>query len=83
MHKFLLTTVFLVAPAISMAQGYGSGRAQSWDFSIAGIYQYGDSSGGQGGSSLEVDSALGLGFNIGYNFYMSRASPGNHVQFSI
>ena len=67
MHKFFLTIVFLVAPAISMAQGYGSGRAQSWDFAIGGIYQSGDSSAGQGGSSLDVDNALGLGFNIGYN----------------
>lgn len=68
MKKYLLTILIVAAPAISMAQGYGNGRAQTWDFSVAGIYQSGDSSAGQSGSSLEVDSALGFGFNVGYNF---------------
>jgi len=68
MKKSLLTILFLIAPAISMAQGYGSGRAQSWDFAVGGIYQYGDASDGSNGSSLDVDSAFGLGFNVGYNF---------------
>ena len=68
MNKFLLAILFLVAPAISMAQGYGSGRAQTWDFGIGAIYQGTDTSDGQNGSSLKVDNAWGLGFNIGYNF---------------
>ena len=49
-----------------MAQG--SSRAQTWDFSLGAIYQQGDSASGDGGSSLEVDDAWGLGLNIGYNF---------------
>ena len=68
MQKVLLTILILAAPAVSMAQGYGNGRAQTWDFSVGGIYQSGDSSDGQSGSSLDVDSALGFGFNVGYNF---------------
>ena len=51
-----------------MAQGYGNSRAQTWDFGIAAIYQGTDVADGQGGSSLKVDNAWGLGFNIGYNF---------------
>jgi opacity protein-like surface antigen len=68
MRKIFFTTLFLVVPAVSLAQGYGNTRAQSWDFSIGGIYQKANISKGQGGSSLEVDNAFGLGFNIGYNF---------------
>ena len=62
MHKLLILTFFLVAPAISSAQG----RAQSWEFSVGGIYQAADTSGGQGGSALTVDDELGFGLNIGY-----------------
>jgi len=67
MQKYVLVILFLVAPALSMAQGYGSGRSKTWDFSVGGIYQMENSAQGQGGSSLEVDNAYGLGFNLGYN----------------
>ena len=68
MKKYLLAILFLLAPALSMAQGYGNSRAQTWDFGIAAIYQGADVSDGSDGSSLNVDNAWGLGFNIGYNF---------------
>jgi len=68
MRKLFVFTLFIVAPAVSMAQGYSANRAQSWDFSIGAIYQNGDKAGGESGSSLDVDSAWGLGFNVGYNF---------------
>ena len=54
-----------MAPAIALAQT--GNRAQSWDFSVGGIYQQGDSAAGEGGSSFKVDSAFGFGFNVGYN----------------
>jgi opacity protein-like surface antigen len=70
MRALVITTLLLAAPALSMAQQFGQpkGRAQSWDFSVGAIYQSGDSSSGQGGSSLDVKDELGLAFNIGYNF---------------
>ena len=68
MKKYFLTIIFLVAPAVSMAQGYGNSRAQTWDFSIGAIYQGADVSDGSDGSSLSVDDTWGLGFNVGYNF---------------
>ena len=70
MRTLLITTLLLATPALSMAQQFGRspGRAQSWDFSIGGIYQYGDSAAGSGGSFLEVSNELGLAFNVGYNF---------------
>jgi hypothetical protein len=66
MRKFLLGTIVFMFPAISLGQD--SGRAQGWDFSIAGIYQQPDIASGQGGSSLDVDDTWGFGFNIGYHF---------------
>lgn len=66
MRKLLLLVTLLSVPAITLAQG--SGRAHSWDFSVSGIYQQGDSASGDGGSSLEIDDEVGLGFNIGYNW---------------
>lgn len=67
MQKIFATAILLIFPAMAMAQGYGNGRANSWEFSIGGIYQQGDSSNGENGSSLKVDSEIGLGFNIAYN----------------
>jgi len=65
MRRIIWTTLIFMVPAFALAQG--SGRAKSWDFSVGGIYQQGSSAGGDGGSSLEVDSAFGIGFNVGYN----------------
>ena len=68
MRKFSFAILIFLAPAISMAQGYNSGRAQTWDFTIGGLYQQADVASGDGGSSLEVDDTWGFGFNIGYNY---------------
>jgi opacity protein-like surface antigen len=60
-----LVVLLLALPGISLAQG--SNRARTWEFSIGGLYQDSESASGTGGSSFDMDSALGLGFNIGYN----------------
>lgn len=60
--------LFILAPALSFAQ--------SWDVSIAALYQDSLSVGGTGGSesatpdtsSFSMKSELGFGFNITYNF---------------
>jgi opacity protein-like surface antigen len=68
MFRYVLLLIIFLAPAISMAQSYTSGRAGTWDFSVGGLYQRPDTSTAGGGSSLEVDDAWGLGFNVGYNW---------------
>ncbi len=68
MRKFFLIMTLLLVPAITMAQGYNRGKAQSWEFSVGAVYQLGDVADGGNGSSLEVEDELGFGFNIGYNF---------------
>ncbi len=67
MRKFYLVMTLFLVPAISMAQGYNRGKAQTWEFSVSGIYQQADVASADGGSSLEVDDDVGFGFNIGYN----------------
>lgn len=57
--------LLLMLSGAAVAQGYG--RAQSWEFSMGGLYQDSESANGTGGSSFKMDSALGLAFNIGYN----------------
>ena len=66
--RVLVVLFFALGPALA--------SAQSWDFSLAAIYQDGLSVGGDGGpqtptpdtSSLSVKSELGWGGNITYNF---------------
>ena len=68
MRKFFLVITLFLVPAISLAQGYNRGKAQTWEFSVSGIYQQADVASADGGSSLVVDDDVGFGFNVGYNF---------------
>ena len=63
MQRFIIAILIIAIPAISDAQN----RAQTWEWSIAALYQESKNMGGENGSSLRVDGAGGLGFNIGYN----------------
>jgi opacity protein-like surface antigen len=66
MRKLVISALILMLPAVSMAQS--GNRSQTWDWSVAGIYQNGQTMGGDGGSQLKLKNTWGLGFNIGYNF---------------
>jgi len=65
MRKIISIILVLVLPALSQAQS--NSRAQSWDFSFGALYQLESSAGGENGSSLDVDSAIGLTLGFGYN----------------
>jgi len=67
MRKILFSTLMLLLPAISMAQ-FSNSRAQSWDFSLGAIHQFGHRTDGPGGSYLDVRDSWGFGFYTGYNF---------------
>ena len=75
--RILLVTVLTILPALASAQSFRvPGAPAPWNFSIGAIYQDGLSVGGEGGpqtatpdtSSLRVDSELGFGLNVSYNF---------------
>ena len=63
MYRLLIAILIIAVPAISDAQN----RARTWEWSIAGLYQDSKNMGGENGSSLRIDGAGGLGFNISYN----------------
>lgn len=56
--------IFLAIPGLALAQG---SRAQSWEWSIAALYQESKNMGSEGGSTLKVKDEFGIGFNLGYN----------------
>jgi hypothetical protein len=71
MRAMKLTMLLLLAlPGVASAQSFGTvgSRANTWDFSLGGIYQSGQKSTGKGGSSLDLKSELGFTFGMGYNF---------------
>jgi hypothetical protein len=63
MYRLLIAILIIAIPAISDAQN----RARTWEWSIAGLYQDSKNMSGENGSSLRIDGAGGLGFNISYN----------------
>jgi hypothetical protein len=63
MYRLLIAILIIAIPAISDAQN----RARTWEWSIAGLYQDSKNMDGENGSSLRIDGAGGLGFNISYN----------------
>ena len=76
--RILIVAFLALLPAMATAQSFGTRASASnaWDVSIGLIYQDGLSVGGNGGpetptpdtSSLNIDSEIGFGLNIGYNF---------------
>jgi len=65
MTRFIIAILIIAIPTISNAQ---MDRARTWEWSIAALYQDSKNMGSDQGSSLRVDGAGGLGFNISYNF---------------
>ena len=61
MKKILAASLLLCVSLAANAQTSGT-----WEWSVAGLYQDSKDMGSDGGSSLRVDSAIGIGFNIGY-----------------
>ena len=80
MHKILFAVAVLALPLVADAQSNSGRRAQSWEWSIAGVFQESKSAGGNGGSSLDLDSAVGLGINFAYNLN-SRFAVGGDFEF--
>jgi len=69
MRTILIAILLLAVPGLGQAQTYfnSGGVAKTWEWSVAGIYQYKENASGTNGSGIEIDPALGLGINFAYN----------------
>jgi len=74
MRTLLIAALALTMPALAFAQ---ANRANSWEWSVAAIYQDSASSGAEGGSNLKLNNELGFGLNFGYNFTNKLALSGD------
>ena len=63
MKKMIFALLLLGMSVTANAQ---SSYADTWEWSIGALYQDSKGMGSESGSSLQVDSAIGLGFNVGY-----------------
>jgi len=64
MYRYIIAILIIAIPAIADAQ---TKRARTWEWSVAALYQESKDMSGDNGSSLRIDGAGGLGFNISYN----------------
>lgn len=67
-------------PAIVNAQSGSARRSDSWEWSIAGMYQESKYIGSEDASYLDVDSAIGFGINFAYHL-SSKLSVGGDFEF--
>lgn len=58
----LLFAAILLLPALASAQSYRN----TTEWSVVGVYQESESTGTVGGSSLDIDDDIGLGFSFAY-----------------
>ncbi len=63
MKKMIFSILLLSVSVTANAQG---SYADSWEWSVGAIYQDSKNMSSENGSSLQVDSAVGIGFNVGY-----------------
>ncbi len=66
----------LLLPALASAQGFRN----QWEWSVAAIYQDSESVGTVGGSNVQIDNDLGLGFSFAY-LVNDRLSIGADIEW--
>lgn len=76
MHRIAVVLTILLVPALTSAQSFGN----KWEWSIAALYQDSDSSGGSGGSRLDIDSDWGFGFTLKY-FLNPKLAIGGDIEW--
>lgn len=77
MRNLVLAVLLIAVPCISTAQ---STRSQNWEVSVSAIFQDSKSIGGEGTSSLDIDTETGFGINFAYNLN-SRLAIGMDFEF--
>lgn len=80
MRNTLILILLMAVPTVAAAQNDTYRRPGAWEWSVIGIYQESKSAGGNGGSSLDIDSAVGFGFNFSY-YLSTKFSVGGDLEF--
>jgi len=80
MRNTIIALVLAALPVVAVAQNDTYRRPGTWEWSVTGVFQESKTAGGDGGSSLSMDSALGLGF--GFSYYLNKKlSVGGDFEF--
>lgn len=77
MRIFLAAMLIIALPGVSVAQG---DRSETWDVSLSAIFQDSKKLGGEGGSTLDIDSDVGFGINFAYN-WTNKLALGMDIEF--
>jgi len=77
MRNLVLAILLIAVPCLASAQ---SNRAGTWDMSVSAVFQDSKNIGGDGGSSLNINSRTGFGLNFAYNF-SSKFALGMDFEF--
>jgi len=60
-----LTVIFLISLSF-FSSAHAQGRTGSWEWAISGVFQDSKNLGSEGGSTLDIDDGIGIGFNLSY-----------------
>ncbi|MEX2123230.1 MAG: outer membrane beta-barrel protein [Woeseia sp.] len=82
MRIAMVFLLILAAPGLSMAQGYGSdgNKKGTWEWAIAAVLQDAENTGSTGGSRVDIDEGIGLGFGLGY-YLTDRLVVGGDIEW--
>ena len=76
MRRLPAILLVLLLPALASAQGFRN----QWEWSVAAIFQDSESVGTVGGSNVQIDNELGLGFSFAY-LVNDRLSIGADIEW--
>ena len=77
MRNLALTILLVTIPCLSFAD---SNRGQNWEASVSGVFQESKALSGSNGSTLDINSDTGFGFNFAYNL-SSKLAVGADFEF--
>ena len=74
-----LTTILLISLAF-FSSAHAQDRTGSWEWAISGVFQESKNLGSAGGSTLDIDDGIGIGFNLSY-YFNSKLSLGFDLDY--
>lgn len=74
-----LTAILLISLAF-FSSAHAQDRTGSWEWAISGVFQESKNLGSAGGSTLDIDDGIGIGFNLSY-YFNSKLSLGFDLDY--